>query len=482
MQSGASSSASSALAKDDSEIKRPPVFRFLALKGGGARGFIHLGVALALKRMGLLDDIEMVAGSSAGAIAALLLATGWPIEKIIQELNKLDLQAAVYQSYSLSLPYKIFQHFGWQSGDGLIEWFKKIIKEVTGNEDATFLDWHQKKDELDRTHSDTKMKNLYFEACNLNTGFNEEFSHTSKHKDDVPIWQALRASMSYTGFFTPVKIKGCLYGDGGLQSDCPIMMFETIQGTPNPLMLAVWMDSFERLRYIHEGIIPSPIEINSASSAMYSQAVALYNIQLVNLRRSKYRDEMIYCDTLDIDTLDFALCETKIERLIQSGIYGTVRYFMLKYPEFCKQHFDPVLLKHMVEMNYPISIAQFEETPIFIKLHDGESLIISASAADSALEDSCSSRWCYLPHFRSQPYIGHPLSESDKDDAASTSPSGTHTGQPSSDSIQEEDADVNAAASSLAKLDLSDGSSSTSSSDIVETNQGASNRGGCHLL
>ena len=51
----------------------------LALGGGGARGFAHLGVAQALFEAGLHPDI--ISGTSAGSIVGAMLAAGrTPIE------------------------------------------------------------------------------------------------------------------------------------------------------------------------------------------------------------------------------------------------------------------------------------------------------------------------------------------------------------------------------------------------------------------
>ena len=46
----------------------------IALGGGGARGFVHLGVLKALEERGITPDI--VSGVSAGAIIGAFIATG----------------------------------------------------------------------------------------------------------------------------------------------------------------------------------------------------------------------------------------------------------------------------------------------------------------------------------------------------------------------------------------------------------------------
>lgn len=54
----------------------------LALSGGGAKGFSHLGVLKAFEQFGIVPDV--MSGVSAGAIAAALYGSGLSIEEIIE--------------------------------------------------------------------------------------------------------------------------------------------------------------------------------------------------------------------------------------------------------------------------------------------------------------------------------------------------------------------------------------------------------------
>lgn len=63
-------------------FKRKPPYRIgLALSGGGARGFAHAGALKALLEVGLKPDI--VAGVSAGSVAAVLYTSGMEPEGIV---------------------------------------------------------------------------------------------------------------------------------------------------------------------------------------------------------------------------------------------------------------------------------------------------------------------------------------------------------------------------------------------------------------
>ena len=54
----------------------------LVLSGGGARGFAHAGAIKALKEVGIKPDI--IAGVSAGSIAAVMFSAGIEPEKMVE--------------------------------------------------------------------------------------------------------------------------------------------------------------------------------------------------------------------------------------------------------------------------------------------------------------------------------------------------------------------------------------------------------------
>ncbi|MDR2628028.1 MAG: patatin-like phospholipase family protein, partial [Dysgonamonadaceae bacterium] len=63
-------------------FNRKPYSVGLALSGGGAKGFAHIGVFRALEEFGIRPDI--IAGTSAGALMGALFADGYPAGEIKQ--------------------------------------------------------------------------------------------------------------------------------------------------------------------------------------------------------------------------------------------------------------------------------------------------------------------------------------------------------------------------------------------------------------
>jgi len=331
-------------------------YKYLALEGGGSKGYIYLGVADALDKMGILKDVEAISGASVGAIGALLLATGWPVEKMRTLFNELKFSEMARGGWweKITSPYTYLRWFGLYRADRFHELFKKIIKEVTGNEHTTFHQWH----ELKLQRPELGLKDIFVEACNLNTRLNETFSHESQHRD-VPIADAVRASMGFPVFFSPWKINGCLYGDGGEQNNCPSDVFEEKPGKTNPQVLSVRLDSLEEIRYFKYGVLPSPVPINNAMECTFAHVESCLNAQNRAFYQSAYCKQTIFCDTLEVPTLDFKLQPDTIKALEASGYYGVTRYMHKHHPEITDKRCDKQTLKKLQETDFPISFTEF---------------------------------------------------------------------------------------------------------------------------
>ncbi|MBN9286848.1 MAG: hypothetical protein BGO43_05160 [Gammaproteobacteria bacterium 39-13] len=375
------------------------LYDYLALEGGGAKGYIDVGVAEELERLGVLKDFRAIAGTSVGAIAALVLSTGWPVEKMKQTFLSLDFGKMAQGDWkdTLKIPYTIKTGFGLHDGAAFLALFKSIVKEVTGNENTTFEEWHKIKEE----HPELGLKDIFVEACNCNRRVNETFSYLSQHKD-VPIADAIRASMAFPGYFTRHVIKGKSYSDGGVQMNCPSAVFEEEPGVFNPKVLTVRLDSKDEIKYFEEGIEPPEKEINCTLDYAVANFEASTNAQNFAFHRSPYKEHTIFCDTLDVGTLDFELKPKKKDALIASGQYSTMRYFQENHPELAKQVYgkeDKATLKQIKASKYTRFLSDF------IAQQPAQSFEGTATVDVSSLASSSNvvpithrySQWCQLP-------------------------------------------------------------------------------------
>ncbi len=73
----------------DHEYKRS-LYRNLVFKGGGVRGIAYMGALELLEEYRIVDNIERVAGTSAGAIAATLMSFRLTVPETLALFNSLD--------------------------------------------------------------------------------------------------------------------------------------------------------------------------------------------------------------------------------------------------------------------------------------------------------------------------------------------------------------------------------------------------------
>jgi len=207
-------------------------YRNLVFKGGGVRGIAYMGALEALEQEGVLQNIERVAGSSAGAIAATLACFRLPVEETVKLFNSLDLsrvpQTSVTGKEKYKLPQfsstenirRLVENYGWYSSVYFHEWLGDVIASQCGhNPRATFKDLRLR-----------GYRDLYIATANLSRKRTEFFSYQTS--PDVAVADAVRLSMSIPLFFEAIRFdgkefgKGDYYVDGGLFDNYPIHLFD----------------------------------------------------------------------------------------------------------------------------------------------------------------------------------------------------------------------------------------------------------------
>ena len=159
----------------------------LALGGGAARGFAHIGVIKALEAQGIYPEI--VVGTSAGSVVGAMYAAGnngFALQKIA-----MDMDEATISDWTLPLFGK---SSGVLKGEALQTYVNKAVKNVTMEK--------------------LKLK-FGAVATDLNNGQPILFQRGNTG-------QAVRASSAVPSVFQPVQISGHSYVDGGLVAPVPV--------------------------------------------------------------------------------------------------------------------------------------------------------------------------------------------------------------------------------------------------------------------
>ena len=160
----------------------------LALSGGGALGFAHIGVLQALEEHGVKPDF--ISGSSMGAIIGAIYCAGYSPAKIMRIIQAEKL----YKLDKLMSPNLNFKQKGLSSHATLRATLKELIP-------------HDCFDSLE----------IPFAVCvtNITSGIYEYYY------SDKGIVEYVVASASIPGVFDPVVIKNTTYVDGGVLNNLP---------------------------------------------------------------------------------------------------------------------------------------------------------------------------------------------------------------------------------------------------------------------
>lgn len=162
-------------------IQKPKIG--LALGGGAARGFAHIGVIKMLESQGIVPDY--IVGTSAGAVVGALYAGGndaYAIQKIAIQLDE-----KIFADWTLG-------------GRGLLK----------GEALQDYVNQQLNKRPLEKLN-----KPFAAVATDLNSGERVVF-----RTGDTGT--AVRASAAVPGVFQPVQFRGHTYVDGGLTSPVPV--------------------------------------------------------------------------------------------------------------------------------------------------------------------------------------------------------------------------------------------------------------------
>ena len=179
----------------------------IVLSGGGLRGIAYIGVLRALEEFGLTTQIKCYAGASIGGVAAALISLGYTYTELYDFVKnfKYDLVSDIQLMGILS-------NFGLETGSKIERFLQALIHRKTTKRELTFKEHHQLTGKI-----------LVINATCLNTGKVEHFSAVSH--PDMPVYLALRMTISIPILIAPVKYNDKLYADGGMLENFPLKLF-----------------------------------------------------------------------------------------------------------------------------------------------------------------------------------------------------------------------------------------------------------------
>lgn len=240
----------------------------LALSGGGAKGFAHIGVFKMLEECALMPDI--IAGTSVGALMGVLFADGYGADEI-KELF---------------------------SGREFSE-FAQLQIPKSGLFDSKRFRYFLKRHLRTKNIEDLQIP-MVIMATDLDNGVSHEFR-------EGPIVEAVTASCSIPIIFSPVVVGGIHYVDGGLFHNFPVSIIR---------------EECERVI----GVNVSPLVPQKYKQTIFHIAERSYHYMF----RANTLEDRMMCDVL-IEAEEFGLYKTfdleNVGQIARIGYMAAVKAF-----------------------------------------------------------------------------------------------------------------------------------------------------------
>jgi NTE family protein len=334
----------------------------LALEGGGVKGIGLAGAVLALDEAGY--SFARVAGTSAGAIAACLIASitkaGKPMTALHDYLSKLEFtnfmpEGKIHHFFDHlgGFPAKIedmtilSHQMGLYPGTYLAQWLQPILDEL---DVRTFADLKiTMSDDPGMSLPPNKRYRLVVHTSDLTRGqlvqLPWDYAYYGMLADEQDVVGAVRASMSIPFFFEPVKIEAneasidvampdgsvirqhydagtVTWTDGGMLRNFPIGAFDRVDGQP-----ARWPTIGIKLSSLETSFAASEACTTAQSVAIRAMHTMMnewdrYNVQETTAART------IFVDNAGLTATQFDLTKDQQDQLFVNGVQAATRFII----------------------------------------------------------------------------------------------------------------------------------------------------------
>ena len=234
----------------------------LSLSGGGIKGIAHIGAIKALEEENI--KVDYVSGTSSGSIVATLYACGYNADEMHEIFNK---YAKDFHYIDFENIKKFFKNIFTGKGiviDGLNSGTKisKLINEVCGKKGIYNINQIKKPLIIPAVNIETE--ELYvFSNCNF-----KNKTENVKYINDINIGNAVQASCSFPGVFSPCNYNGKLLVDGGIAENIPWR--ETKNAGADKVISIVFKDKYQK------NVCKNIIQIANHSISVICKELAKY--------------------------------------------------------------------------------------------------------------------------------------------------------------------------------------------------------------
>ncbi len=268
----------------------------LIMKGGGVKGLAYVG---ALREIVKYNHFNWYVGTSAGAIAAILLGAGYSIdelESILSEKNFSDfLDAKLYQ-----LPTNLIFYKGLFPADEFTNWLERKLAEKL---ETSY--------EVRLSHLPNRVTVYASRRGKRALIFDSKDTETM----NTPAAFAARCSMAIPFVFWPQMDRGMRVLDGGIQNNYPVDIL--LQEHPETDFIGLYLG-------------PEIYEGENRRGWLFSDLISIWTEAADAEALEKYQNQTVIIDPRPISTIDFNLSEDEKTFLMQAGRTAALKFLLRK--------------------------------------------------------------------------------------------------------------------------------------------------------
>src|ERR1043165_143455 len=278
----------------------------LIMKGGGIKGLAYIGAVKELVGNGHYH-FDWFVGTSAGAIAAALLATGYSaseLEEIIGQKNFRDFfDAPLYK-----IPFNLLFYRFMFPGRAPQIWIDELIRDKLDNVRFSRPDKKARLDEL---------PNKITVYASVQAEGTVAFDSTSELKP-APVSFAARCSMSIPIIFKPIEHWGNKSFDGGLRNNYPVNVFLADHPEARTKFIGLFLHPQDKKKKSRPN--------QSLLGSLYSLIFEVTDLQIL----TEHRSDSIVIDPYPIGMLNFKLSKLERQLLLMAGRSAALKFLHSK--------------------------------------------------------------------------------------------------------------------------------------------------------
>ncbi|HJO94481.1 MAG TPA: patatin-like phospholipase family protein [Victivallales bacterium] len=313
----------------------------LVFSGGGSRGPAYAGILKYLQEKGKLKNVKRFVGTSSGSIMCtfMSIATYYDnnrdkkskssveiVYEIVEGANFIDFidnpklkQSIIEQKFTpftddlfssiASVSENMDNQYALCSGNKIQTFFKKSLTKLGLNENITLGELYK----LTGNH-------LVLVSCSLSYRKTAYFDY--KTAPDLPVVDAMRASMAIPFVFKPVKYNNDFFIDGGTQNNYPIEYFDydSFGDDSKAVVLGIMLFSEKEVLRTQWQVLKGTVSYIKAVAnlAMYNTGTSLYK---------KNVERTVFIDCGSVDIMSFNQTNEQKIKLMQAGYDAIEKYY-----------------------------------------------------------------------------------------------------------------------------------------------------------